>query len=418
MRISHLVVPILLLFALPIFAYEDEVITEATEATSGFSVMLPRVSRAPGATTTFYSALDLTNHTLTTSTDVTFKYLGADGTTQAQGMLTNLTPQENYHVDDLLQELARLGFLSQSYVSNAFGTLELNFTAASFTTGTEASAVTRVYNYSSGSSGPTIGLAYRAAMLKPNGPHRLTSVISDTNNAGATGPIISTNMGLVNLGIDDTGAVTTASATLTLTFYDNRNGSRVGEQPVITLAPRQVTQINDVFNRYSIPADATSLTVLAEALAGPGTPQVDGYVALKDVLSNDASYFSMLALPPVAVPANYDGTWNGTTGAGQVVQFVVSGNKVTSFKMGFSFGGGGSTCNTTITITYTTGFAITNGMVAFPFTPTGLSTNLTINFSSVSHASGTFSQVNMNDFKCGPLTINGFMAGGSFNTSK
>jgi hypothetical protein len=389
-----------------------------SEAGSGFSVMLPIVTRAQGATTTFYTSLDLTNHTLTTATDVTFHYRGADGATNAQGTLTNLSPQENYHVDDLLQELARLGFLSQQYVSNGFGTLILNFTAASFTTGTEASAVTRIYNYMSGAAGPTIGLAYRASMLKPNGPHRLTSVIADTNNAGATGPIISTNLGLVNLGIDDTGQATTTPATITITFYDNRTGSPVGEKPVVTLAPGQVTQINDIFNRYSIPADVTSLTFLAESLTGPGTPQIDGYVVLKDVLSNDGAYFPMLALPPATPLANYDGTWNGTTNGGKVVQFVVAGNKVKSFKMEFTFGGGGSTCTTAITISYSTGYDITNGSVSFKFAPTGLTTDVTINFLSPSQVNGTFGQVNMTNFKCGPLTINGYMSGGTFTASK
>ncbi len=117
---------------------------------------------------------------------------------------------------------------------------------------------------------------------------------------------------------------------------------------------------------------------------------------------------------------NYDGTWNGTTNEGEVVSFTISGGKVTMFKMAFTFAGGGSTCSTAITLNFGAGSqpSVSGNGFSFMFNPAGLSTEIDVTFSSSTAGTGTFGQVNLANYKCGPLTINGFKSGGTFIISK
>lgn len=280
-----------LLLALPLFA--DDALRLFPNATGGFSIYFPVVTRLQGASTFFYTSLDVTNNHSTQSTDVNYNYISADGSINKSGKLVTLQKLGSYHSDDFIKTLADNGAITQAQAASTFGTLYLTFTNAAFTTGTEGSAVARVYNFVSGNTGPSIGLAFRAQLLHTNGAHRLVSVISDTDAPGAAGVRVVTNMGLMNVGINDAGDTVTDPVTLTLTFIDPASGFRVGAQPQITLNRGQVTQINDVFSNYSIPSTATSLTVLVEGPTGPSAPQIDGYVVLKDVLTNDGSYFPM-----------------------------------------------------------------------------------------------------------------------------
>jgi hypothetical protein len=59
----------------------------------------------------------------------------------------------------------------------------------------------------------------------------------------------------------------------------------------VSLQAGQVTQINDVWSRYSLPADATNMLVTVNQIGG--TAQIRGYVSVKDVFTNDASFFFM-----------------------------------------------------------------------------------------------------------------------------
>ncbi|HKR67172.1 MAG TPA: hypothetical protein VJZ00_25830 [Thermoanaerobaculia bacterium] len=275
-------------------SYAQEVpLLRTPYASSGYSVYFPVVTRVQGASTIFYTSLDITNNHSTQATDVFFSYLSADLTVGRNGKLVTLQKLGSYHSDDILQTFADMGILTQAQANSTFGTLFLTFTNATFTTGTEASAVARVYNYVSGNSGPSIGLAYRAQLLRTNGAHRLVSVLSDTDTPGATRPRVVTNMGLMNVGVNDAGDAVNGPATLTLTFIDPLTGGRVGTQPTITLNAAQVLQINDLFSQYSIPSNVTSLTVLVEGPTGASAPQIDGYVVLKDTSTNDGSYFPM-----------------------------------------------------------------------------------------------------------------------------
>lgn len=122
------------------------------------------------------------------------------------------------------------------------------------------------------------------------------------------------------------------------------------------------------------------------------------------------------AAPPVV--SNYDGTWSGITSDSLPVSFVVSGNKITSFTMKFVFETTSASCSTSITITYSSPKVITSGAFAFNFAPTGLSTAVNGTFMSGTQMNGTFGQVNMTNFMCGTLTINGFKAGGTFTATK
>ncbi|HLJ75626.1 MAG TPA: hypothetical protein VKU62_13625 [Thermoanaerobaculia bacterium] len=257
---------------------------------ASFAVDLPIVTRAQGASTTFYTAIDVSNHSAQ-ATDVTFEYLSADLTVNASGTLvSNLAPHANFHQDDLIQYLGNQGYISADKVASTFGTLLLTFTNPAFTTGNEASASARIWNYLNSGQRPSIGLAYRAIPLRLNGSHTVTSVIQDTS-ATSGGPSVVTNMGLENIGIDDAGNVSPTPITIQLTFFDGTTGAQIGPQPTVTLQPGQVNQINNVWATYGLPTSTNNVIVVAAETAG--TAQIRGYISLKDTATNDGSFFFM-----------------------------------------------------------------------------------------------------------------------------
>jgi hypothetical protein len=257
-------------------------------ALAGFSVDMPVVTRVQGASTFFYTALTVTNDT-GAPTDVTFEYISADYTIDVSGMLVaGLVGHGTFHTDDVIQLLSTQGSLTAAQAASTFGSLLLNFSAAAFTVGNEASAVARIYNYQTAGQRPSIGFAYRGNVLRQNGAHTLSSVMRNT--AGLTsGPDLSTNLGLENVGIDDTGAVNTTPVTIQLTFYDGATGNAIGGQPSYTLKPGQIIQINNAWGTYNLPAGTHEALVVATEIGG--TSQIGLYVALKDNSTNDVSLF-------------------------------------------------------------------------------------------------------------------------------
>ena len=223
---------------------------------AGFSVDLPVVTRVQGSTTFFYTSLTVTNNGATT-TDVLFEYISADYTVDASGILVaGLADHGSFHTDDLIQYLGDHRFITPAQAASSFGSLLLNFSATAFTAGTEASAVARIYNYQTIGQRPSIGFAYRGLVLRQNGTHSVSSVIRNT--AGLTaGPDVSTNLGLENVGIDDTGAVNTAPVTIQLSFFDGATGAAVGGHPSYTLKAGQIIQINGAWPVYGLPAERT-----------------------------------------------------------------------------------------------------------------------------------------------------------------
>ena len=262
----------------------------APVAYGAFAVDLPVVTHTQGVSTTFYTALDVTNHTSQT-TDVNFEYLASDLSIDATGKLTTLGARGNFHSDDILTYLASQNFITTAQANNGFGTLLITFANATFINGNEASATARVYNYLNAGQRPSVGLAYRGVVLRKNGAHSLSSIIDNTTNLTDNSPSVITNMGLENIGIDDAGALATAVITLKLTFYDPRTGNAVGSQPDVTLGPGQMMQINDVWKTANLPADAT--TVVVSVTETTGTAQIRGYVVVKDTSTNDGSFFFM-----------------------------------------------------------------------------------------------------------------------------
>jgi hypothetical protein len=259
----------------------------AFPAIAGFSVDLPVVTKVQGAATIFYTALTVTNNSAAT-TDVLFEYISADYTVDASGILVaGLAGHTSFHTDDLIQYLADQGFLTASQAASSFGSLLLNFSAAAFTAGTEASAVARIYNYQTAGQRPSIGFAYRANVLRQSGLHTVSSVIRNTAGL-TTGPDISTNLGLENVGIDDTGAVNTTPVTIQLSFYDGATGAAIGGQPTYTLKSGQIVQINGAWAAFGLPAGTHEVLVVATETAG--TAQIGAYVALKDNSTNDVSF--------------------------------------------------------------------------------------------------------------------------------
>ena len=262
----------------------------AVPALAGFSVDLPVVARIQGATTFFYTDITVTNHSDQT-TNVTFEYISGDLTVDAFGVLVaGLAPHASFHQDDLFLFLANQGFITAAQANGAIGSLLLNFSGTTFTTGNEASAVVRTYNFVTPGLRPSIGYAYRGQLLHQNGKHTVSSIIRNSGTSGA-GPQVVTNMGFENIGFNDAGVVDATPITIQLTFYDGRTGAQVGPQPTITLQSGQITQINDVWTAEGLPAAASEVLVVARETTG--TAQINGYVLFKDVATNDPSFFFM-----------------------------------------------------------------------------------------------------------------------------
>ncbi len=258
---------------------------------AAFAVDLPIVTHAAGATTTFYTSLDVTNNT-SQPTGVSFEYISSDLSVDAVGTLTaTLGGHGNFHTDDVLGFLGSQGFITAAQAANGFGTMLLTFSNPAFTTGTEASASVRIYNYVNAGSPASVGLAYRGQVLRRNGSHTLYSVVNNTTAVTNGTPQVVTNLGLENIGIDDTGAVTSGTITLQLTFYDPVTGNQVGPQPTVTLAPGQVMQLNDLWTKYSLPAGSNQLQLTVAETSG--TAQIRGYLSVKDIITSDGSFFFM-----------------------------------------------------------------------------------------------------------------------------
>jgi hypothetical protein len=263
----------------------------ASSAFGAFSVDLPIVTRAQGASTTFYTSIDITNNA-PQPTDVSYEYISADLSIDVSGTLVrNLAGRGNFHQDDLMSYLASAGAITAAQANSTFGTMLLTFQNPSFVNGTEATATVRVYNFLNSGQRPSIGLAYRAIPLRKNGAHSLASVITNTTTADPSVPSVVTNLGLENVGINDAGQADGTPITLQLTFYDPATGVQVGPQPTVALNAGQVTQLNDVWSRYGLPTTSTSLLVSVAEVSG--TAQIRGYISVKDTFTNDGSFFFM-----------------------------------------------------------------------------------------------------------------------------
>ncbi len=271
--------------------YSGPGVSSTAEAIGGgFSVFMPIVGKVVGSTI-FYTSLDVTNHAAQ-SVSVTFFFFNTDGTIQKSGTLTTLGPYGTFHKDDIFQYFVQTGVLTSGQIGNIFGTMIVTFDNASFTKGTEAAAVARVFNYTSGSSGPTIGLAYRGDVLETAGAHSLKSVLRNTTSSNsANGPVVYTNIGLQNKVIDDSGNTTTAPVTLELDFYDPSTGSLVKTVNVGPLGPGQSTILSNVWGLYALPGTLESVVLVVTSTAG--TAQIGGWVSVLDGSTRDGSFFLM-----------------------------------------------------------------------------------------------------------------------------
>ena len=260
----------------------------ATDTGAGFSVDFPIVGRVRGASTTFFTSLDITNNSAQ-PTDVDFFYTPADGSATRSGTLGTLQGFDDIHTDDFLQSLVDSGVIASNQGDNSFGTLLLTFNNPSFTKGTEATAVARVYSFAAGTSGPTYGLSYRATPLHTDGAHSLAAVARSAQG-------LVTNIGIENVGINDSGNSVSAPVTVRLSFFDPASGKAVGTQPTFNLATGQVIQINDVINNagknaFQLPAGTTSVIVFVDEIGGAS--QISGYAVQKDTSTNDGSFVLM-----------------------------------------------------------------------------------------------------------------------------
>ena len=265
----------------------DGPVAEATGG--GFTVFLPIVGTAVGSTT-FYTSIDISNAT-GRSVPVTYFFFNTGATLQKSGSFVTLRPYETLHEDDLIQYMLNRGFFTPAEVgspANLFGTLYLTFEDATFTQGNEASAVARVYNYQSGNSGPTFGLAYRAEVLRDGGGDTVRSVIRNTVGSSITGPPVRTNIAFQNKIIDANGMTTTAPITIQVSYYDSATGSLVRQDTVGPLGPGQS---GGTIGTNGLGLPAGSILVIAKRISG--TAQFSGWVSVLDDATKDGSFFLM-----------------------------------------------------------------------------------------------------------------------------
>jgi len=263
----------------------------AGPAFAGFAVDLPIVAGVQGVSTRFYTAVDITN-TSAVATDVAFEYISSDYTIDAAGtLLTGLAGGSSFHTEDIIATLASHGFLTSNQAKNTKGTMLLTFLSPAFTAGTEATVTVRTYNFLTSGKTPSVGFSYTGFTLRRRGPHSLDTIASDTTTAGGGVPVVVSNLGIEDVGINDQGLVDTNPVTVQLAFTDAHTGAPIGPQPTINLKSGQVTQINDLWTTYGLPHTTTSVIVTATETAG--TAQIRGYVSVKDVSTNDGSVYFM-----------------------------------------------------------------------------------------------------------------------------
>jgi len=263
----------------------------AAPALAGYAVDLPIVAGLQGVSTRFYTAVDITNRT-SQATDVAFEYIATDYSVDVAGtLITGLAGYANFHTDDIIMYLAGQGFLTSAQAANTKGTMLLTFLNPSFIEGNEAGVTVHTYNFLTPGQPASVGYAYSGFALRAEGAHSLAATAGDTTTAGPGVPVVVTNLGLEDVGINDAGQVDTNPVTVQLTFTDPQTGTQVGPQPTITLQSGQVTQINNLWTTYGLPHTTTSMLVSVSETAG--TAHIRGYVILKDVSTNDGSIFFM-----------------------------------------------------------------------------------------------------------------------------
>ncbi len=257
----------------------------------GFTVFLPIVGKVVGSTI-FYTSLDVANAS-NQSVPVTYFFFNTDGSISKSGSLTTLPPRGNFHRSDFIQYMVDQGILTSTQGGNIFGTMLLTFDNASFTEGTEASAVARIFNYyPSGTSGPTIGLAYRADVLQTNGAARLSSGIRNTVGSNSqNGPVVYTNVGFQNMVIDDAGNSTTGAVMIRVEVFDPGTGQLLTTRDIGPLGPGQSTIVSNVWATWQLPAVTESAILVATRTAG--TAQISGWVSILDSTTRDGSFFLM-----------------------------------------------------------------------------------------------------------------------------
>jgi len=86
-------------------------VIRVTDQGGGFSVDLPIVGRVHGVSTTFFTALDITNNTAQ-PTGVDFFYTPADGSATRSGSFGTLNGFDDIHTDDFLQSLVDSGVIA------------------------------------------------------------------------------------------------------------------------------------------------------------------------------------------------------------------------------------------------------------------------------------------------------------------
>ncbi len=266
-------------------------IVVATAAFAGFAVDLPLVAGLQGVSTRFYTAVDITNRT-SQATDVAFEYIATDLSVDVAGTLVaGLAGNSNFHSDDIITYLADHGFLTAAQAANTKGTMLLTFLSPSFSEGTEAGVTVRTYNFVLPGQPASIGYSYAGFPLRREGAHTLSATAGDTTTAGPGVPVVISNVGIEDVGINDGGQVDTNPVTVQLTFTDPATGAQVGPQPTLTLQSGQVTQINDLWKTYGLPHD--SIAMLVTVTETSGTAHIRGYVIAKDVYTNDGSLYFM-----------------------------------------------------------------------------------------------------------------------------
>jgi hypothetical protein len=274
--------------------------TNAASATAvSYSVEVPVVTRVVG-TAFFRTAIDISNNTIASPVTARFQYsynrVGAGGFFRTPVESITLLGFDNFHTDDFVQYLGTIpGALEPGADQSSFGTLLVTFEGLPSSHGWEGTVLARTYSPHPTGIG-TVAIAYPASIFFESANSTLVATIRDTQLSPTEAGALRTNIGIRNTDIRGSNL----PVSVEVEFYDATTGSPTSGQLVgqrlslPNLQPGEVRQLNDVRSMASIPPQATTILVFADAVNVTATsPTIEGYVNILDSETKDGAFFEM-----------------------------------------------------------------------------------------------------------------------------
>ena len=301
MKKRILPVVLLWLFALPLLAREQHVLTarparsRAAGASVGLGVNLPLVARLIGAGPTLYlSTVDISNND-STATEIDFYLDGIDLTTSRpvsvngfiqRGSSGVMPGRSTAHFDDFIDALVQASILPATIEPDGFiGSVLFVFNG--YSRSGQGGATVRFYN---ASNGGTIGQALRGHEMSNNEPQKLVSSFYDTR--GESGPQLYPNMFINNTGLTPSGGLASGPVGVHIQAYADSTGAPVGVAIDTGIGIGQTIGVNDLLSRMQVPVSEDMVIVFVTVTSGDAA--IAGVSAEVDATTRDGSTVDML----------------------------------------------------------------------------------------------------------------------------